>query len=173
MGFNLTFATLVNQNTFHQKLEALDLEPIAWRLMHPEDGLGWSREQVTKAVTRYKMFLYVMHLYPNRAIIPTREMDIVWHFHILDTRKYAADCESLFGYFLHHRPGDGSIKSLADKAAIETAFASTLALFSEYCGLILSGETHNYQSAFVINIHDELQQASGCPDPINLLTLTE
>lgn len=173
MGFNFAFPAFVSQNTFQQKLDALDLESIARRLMHPEDGLGWSREQVTKAIARYKMFLYLMYLYPNGAIIPTREMDIVWHFHILDTRKYALDCEYLFGYFLHHRPGSGSTRSLAQEYAVERAFAATLGLFTKYCGLVLSQETHNSQSAFVININDELQQASGCPDPINLLTLTE
>jgi hypothetical protein len=54
------------------------------------------------------MFLYLMYLYPEQPIIPTREIDIVWHFHILDTRKYAFDCKILFGYFLHHRPSSES-----------------------------------------------------------------
>jgi hypothetical protein len=31
-------------------------------------------------------------------------VDTFWHFHILDTVKYAADCERVFGYFLHHNP---------------------------------------------------------------------
>jgi hypothetical protein len=57
MGFNLA-VNLVNQDTFERKfkckLEALDLQPIAARLMHPEVGLGWSEQQVEFAIARYK-----------------------------------------------------------------------------------------------------------------------
>jgi hypothetical protein len=31
-------------------------------------------------------------------------VDIVWHTHILFTRKYLADCRAIFGYYLHHTP---------------------------------------------------------------------
>jgi hypothetical protein len=32
------------------------------------------------------------------------EVDTFWHYHILDTLKYAEDCQAVFGYFLHHFP---------------------------------------------------------------------
>lgn len=32
------------------------------------------------------------------------DVDDIWHAHILHTRKYAEDCGSYFGYFLHHTP---------------------------------------------------------------------
>jgi hypothetical protein len=31
-------------------------------------------------------------------------VDTFWHYHILDTLKYAEDCQAVFGYFLHHFP---------------------------------------------------------------------
>lgn len=37
-------------------------------------------------------------------LVPTRDIDTVWHYHILDTHKYASDCKVVFGYFLHHNP---------------------------------------------------------------------
>ena len=33
-----------------------------------------------------------------------RDADELWHLHILDTRKYEADCEAIFGRFLNHTP---------------------------------------------------------------------
>ncbi len=32
------------------------------------------------------------------------EIDLFWHEHILDTKKYKQDCEMVFGRFLHHVP---------------------------------------------------------------------
>ncbi|KAB8335769.1 glycine-rich domain-containing protein-like [Scytonema tolypothrichoides VB-61278] len=147
MSFNLTAATSVHSKTFQENLEALDLEPIAQRLMYPEDGQGWSCEQVEQAIAHYKMFLNLLYLYPNSAIVPTREIDIVWHYHILDTRKYACDCEWLFGYFVHHNP-NFDFGSEADRLALERAFSDTKTLFAEHFGISLN----------------KLQQASACAD---------
>lgn len=163
MGFNLTAATSVNSKTFQGNLEALDLEPIAQRLMHPEDGQGWSREQVERAIARYKMFLNLVYLYPNSGIVPTREIDVVWHYHILDTRKYACDCEWLFGYFVHHNPNLDS-RSEPDKLALEKAFSDTKTLFAEHFSLLLTEEIHKFQSACVTLSNDKLQQPSACAD---------
>src|SRR5581483_9524182 len=33
-----------------------------------------------------------------------RDIDTFWHGHILDTMKYAEDCQNVFGFFLHHFP---------------------------------------------------------------------
>ena len=140
------------------------MEPIAKRLIHPEHGLGWNHKQVSQAIERYKMFLYLIYLYPNRAIIPTREIDIVWHYHILDTHKYASDCELLFGYFLHHNPNfDYEIE--IEKLAWSEGFAETIALFAEHFGINLSEEIDNNQGAFFIFSNSNLQQASACVDP--------
>jgi hypothetical protein len=45
-----------------------------------------------------------MKKFPNEGAAPLFDVDIFWHYHILDTLKYAADCENVFGYFLHHFP---------------------------------------------------------------------
>ncbi|MFL9449592.1 glycine-rich domain-containing protein-like [Tolypothrix bouteillei VB521301_2] len=161
MGFNLAAATSVNNKTFQENLEALDLEAIAQRLMHPEYGLGWSHKQVERAIARYKMFLHLVYLYPNNAIVPTREIDIVWHHHILDTRKYAFDCEWLFGYFVHHNP-NLDFRSQTNQLALERAFYDTKTLFAEHFGVLLIEEIHKSQS--IIPCKDRLQQASACAD---------
>jgi hypothetical protein len=165
MSLKLTCATVVNHEMFPKKLETLDLEPIAHRLMQSEHGPGWSRKQVVQALTRYKMFLYLIYLYPNSPIIPTYEIDIVWHHHILDTHKYACDCEYLFGYFVHHNPNFGSGIE-ADKVTLEAAFAATLALFAEQFGINMTEVIQTTQSACLIYTDTKLQQASPCVDLI-------
>ncbi|MBF4254538.1 hypothetical protein EA007_27345, partial [Vibrio anguillarum] len=33
----------------------------------------------------------------------------IWHMHILDTRAYMRDCDTLFGEYLHHYPYFGML----------------------------------------------------------------
>jgi len=84
--------------------EALDLAPIKMKLMHVESGEGWSALRADAVETEYRRFLFLMKKYPDTEASPTVDVDIFWHYHILDTMKYARDCEAVFGYFLHHYP---------------------------------------------------------------------
>lgn len=85
-------------------IEELDLEPIKVKLMHEASGEGWRRERADAVERQYRRFLVLMKKYPGEAAAPLRDVDTFWHYHILDTVKYAADCEAVFGYFLHHFP---------------------------------------------------------------------
>ena len=85
-------------------IEQLDLDQIKNKLMHPEAGEGWSQEKADSVEKEYRRFLCVMKAFPDAQTSPLIDVDTFWHYHILDTRKYAADCESAFGYFLHHFP---------------------------------------------------------------------
>lgn len=85
-------------------IEALDLEPIKFKLACQDDGPGWSAQHIERMAQAYKRFLILLARYPGVTIAPTRDIDTVWHTHILDTRKYAADCQHIFGEFLHHYP---------------------------------------------------------------------
>ena len=125
---------------FTEKLKQLDFGPIAYKLMHKSDGLGWSREKTTQAISRYLMFLTLIHLYPNRQFVPSIEIDCVWHFHIIDTIKYAQDCQILFGRFIHHFPYFGS-RDAADRKNLEIIFEQTQVLVQEHFGAdALTGE---------------------------------
>ena len=101
-------------------IQALDLDPIKLKLMDPEEGQGWSREYVERMETAYKRFLILMVKYPQETIAPTKDVDKFWHGHILDTMKYAEDCENVFGYFLHHFPYFG-MRGEADAADLRAA----------------------------------------------------
>src|SRR6266571_2799379 len=85
-------------------IQTLDLDPIKFKLMDPEEGQGWSREYVNQMAIEYKRFLTLSVKYSEETIAPSKDVDKFWHGHILDTMKYAEDCQNVFGYFLHHFP---------------------------------------------------------------------
>jgi hypothetical protein len=90
-----------------QLVDALDLEPVVYKLMHPEPGeTGLSLAQADRDVALYRCFLKLCVLYPDTTIVPTRQLDHVWHTHMLDTAKYQADCEQVGAGDRAGRPGD-------------------------------------------------------------------
>jgi hypothetical protein len=94
----------MNANDLFNAVMQLDLEPIKTKLMHVESGEGWSLEKANAVEKEYRRFLCLMKMYPDESIAPLVDVDTFWHYHILDTMKYAVDCEQAFGYFVHHYP---------------------------------------------------------------------
>ncbi|MFC5462547.1 glycine-rich domain-containing protein [Massilia niabensis] len=94
---------MISNNNF-ARIAALDLNPIKVKLMHKESGEGWSPEHANAIENEYRRFLYLMTTFPNVQMAPRVDVDTFWHYHILDTMKYARDCEQAFGYFVHHYP---------------------------------------------------------------------
>lgn len=94
----------MNLEDLFAPIAALDLDPIKVKLMHQESGEGWSLAHADAVEFEYRRFLYLMKQHPNEQAAPLFDVDVFWHYHILDTMKYAADCEAVFGYFLHHFP---------------------------------------------------------------------
>lgn len=118
-------------------VEQLDLGPIMFKLVHGDEGPKWSIAQVQVAERWYKRFLILNLKYPNAVIVPNKIIDQFWHQHILDTRKYAQDCESVFGAFLHHFPYFG-IRDEQDARNLGHAFQQTKELFRSEFGEGLS-----------------------------------
>jgi hypothetical protein len=114
-------------------IEALDLGPIKLKLMDPEEGQGWSREYVEQMETAYKRFLTLLVKFPHESIAPTKDVDKFWHGHILDTMKYAEDCQNVFGYFLHHFPYFG-MRGEQDAADLQAAGENMHALYEREFG---------------------------------------
>lgn len=106
----------MNSNDDFKAIAELDLEPIKVKLMHEESGEGWTLERATAIEFEYRRFLILMKKYPNEQTAPLVDVDTFWHYHILDTLKYAADCDAVFGYFLHHFPYIG-LRGEADQEA--------------------------------------------------------
>ena len=124
-------------------IQALDLDPIKLKLMDPEEGQGWSREYVERMELAYKRFLTLMVKFPDETIAPTKDVDKFWHGHILDTLKYAEDCQNVFGDFLHHFPYFGmrgeedaaNLRAAAERmhSIYEREFGEPLPQSSAFC----------------------------------------
>ena len=151
--------------SFVRKLQDLDWGPIAYKLIYPESGQGWTQEQTKRAISRYIIFLTLKHLYPNVGIVPTQEIDQVWHTHILDTAKYAQECQQVFGYFLHHFPYMG-MRGETDRKNWQSAFAQTKSLFAEHFGVSMAeiaGEGEGTQPGFcILRSEKDSTQPSFC-----------
>ncbi|NJL21602.1 MAG: hypothetical protein HC895_13560 [Leptolyngbyaceae cyanobacterium SM1_3_5] len=64
-------------------------------------------------------------------MIPSSEIEQVWHYHVLDARKYAEDCQLLFGYVIHPAPYLGVSGRQDDYDQIK-AYALTQVLLAKY-----------------------------------------
>jgi hypothetical protein len=68
------------------------------------DFADWAPERHSKAVHDYRRFLALCRAYPDKSLGISPDADKVWHRHILNTRRYMADCHSFFGNYFHHTP---------------------------------------------------------------------
>lgn len=120
------------------RVQAIDLEPIVYKLVNPEPGeTGLTLEEADRRVSLYRQFLVLHLVSPESVIVPTVDIDSVWHAHILDTAKYAQDCDSIFGFFLHHFPYLG-LRGDEDERNWREKSKHTRALFEKYFGASLS-----------------------------------
>jgi len=81
-------------------IELLNLNLIQERMIIKH---GWTKERTESAIKAYRRYLYLTQIL-EQSVAPTKDIDDVWHEHILHTNKYAIDCQKLFGKFLHHFP---------------------------------------------------------------------
>lgn len=119
-------------------IEALDLTPIKFKATRSadDDGYGWSPQYADQMELAYKRYLILHAKYPEMTLAPERDIDRFWHMHILDTRKYAADCDATFGHFLHHFPYLG-LRGEGDEQALQDAFEAMQRLYAEEFGSAL------------------------------------
>lgn len=111
----------------------LNLEMIKLKLRDKEEGEGWTEEMCEETELEYKRFLILKRLYPEKEIVPNGPVDKFWHQHILDTAKYAEDCDALFGCFMHHFPYFG-MNGKQDAQNLHDAFEETKDLYQKHFG---------------------------------------
>lgn len=128
-------------DTFEQRLAKLDLTPIMKRVAN---DTGLPASDLEQAEHLYRKFLTLKALYPEKSFVPPRLADIVWHTHIIYTRRYMADCNMLFGSYLHHTPDLGA-------AAEKLYEENTVALMQREFGIDLHafrlGAPEHYSAA--------------------------
>ncbi len=112
--------------SFEQRLAAVDLTAV---MAHVVDDHGLSAADAARAEDLYRKFLTLVALHPGQPLVPPLVVDHVWHAHITFTRQYMADCDKLFGSYLHHNPSDENLDEAFAKgtmAFMESEFGETL-----------------------------------------------
>lgn len=113
--------------------ERLDLSNVRLKLADPEEGKGFSDEELDLAEGEYRKFLALHLMHPEADIVPCHLVDDIWHQHILDTIAYREDCDSIFGRFLDHFPYFG-MRGEEDAQALYDAYDDTLAKYEQAFG---------------------------------------
>lgn len=54
-------------------------------------------------INQYEKFLFLLKKYPGLKAVPTKQIDIVWHYHLQDQSLYKKDCDEIFGYQIIHK----------------------------------------------------------------------
>lgn len=125
-------ATQTNpKNSLLKGIDELDFNMVKLKLQDTEEGQGWTAELSDEAEEEYKKFLALKRKYPTQEIVPNKIVDLFWHQHILDTEKYAEDCQKVFGYFVHHFPYFG-MNGEKDKQNLIDAFDETKKLYKKH-----------------------------------------
>lgn len=65
---------------------------------------GWDDNYAGSVAIEYLYFLLIHKINPTLPIVPSKDIDEVWHSHILFTKFYKLTCHKLFRKFLHHTP---------------------------------------------------------------------
>lgn len=112
---------------------AMDLDPIKFKLMSKKEGYGWSQAEADRHERDYRRFLALLVKFPDEVIAPDTNVDKFWHGHILDTMKYAEDCNNIFGAFLHHYPYFG-MRGEEDARDLKHAFSRMQHLYAQEFG---------------------------------------
>lgn len=124
VGDKLMFGDLI------AKMAKVDFSPIV-RYLQREDKNHWTEGKALSELENFKAFLALCGI-AKFPVVPTRDIDEVWHACILHTEFYMRLCNLLFGKYIHHRPSDGTTEA---KQRGHLQFKQTAVLFKELSGL--------------------------------------
>jgi hypothetical protein len=127
-------------------LNTIDFTMVKMKLMDETEGQGWDIEYADRVEVRYKRFLCMMLVEKDFSFVPTGDIDIFWHQHILDTRAYAKDCITVFGEFLHHYPYFG-LRGEDDAKDLQDSFELTKEYYLKFFGESYAGDEGNETSS--------------------------
>jgi hypothetical protein len=115
--------------------KALDLVPVKFKLVKEK---GWTFDRANNVEPQYKAFLFLIGGKDGYYLVPTHDIDEMWHAHILDTRKYMADCAKHFGAYVHHYPYLG-LKDEDDATRAKGIFDDTCSIIAKTLDVKIGG----------------------------------
>lgn len=89
--------------TIFTKVMNYDLSVVRDRLLKDYPELSSRLEDIELL---YRQYMYLCAIKPkNMSLgVPSNEVDLFWHCHIIHTRLYQNFCDDIAGYFIHHNP---------------------------------------------------------------------
>lgn len=88
--------------TKRRRIAQLDLSPEREKIMKRHN---WDEAKASNMEAEYRDFLILLAENPDKIVSPwSNDLDLFWHEHILNTRKYAIDCDHIFGHLIQHDP---------------------------------------------------------------------
>lgn len=122
----------------------IDFNMLIFKITQPDPNIAriWDQESAHTVVRYYQNYLWLLRKYSEQypVIPPSIDIDEIWHHHILDTYKYHADCQHIFGQYLHHYPYYG-MRGESDFEDLQRTFKITQDLHIQEFGTpILSFE---------------------------------
>lgn len=90
-----------------------------------DDVSTWKAHRLERAIQNYTRFLLLVADDPARPVAPTKDIDAIWHLHMLSPVAYHRDCQALFGEILDHDGGFG--KEPEEETVLARVFEDTSA----------------------------------------------
>jgi hypothetical protein len=91
----------------------------------------FSRQEAEEALIRYRKFLRLVRLHPHEPLAPSRDIDEMWHLHMLHPVDYQNDCITNFGGIMDHDGGFGAASEEEWRQLLEL-FEHTAKLWKEH-----------------------------------------
>ena len=116
-------------------IQNLDLSHVVDRLV--KQG-KWYNKHAIEAVKAYKRYLFLQKKYGEQyELVPSYEIDMVWHEHILFSQQYHKDCLQIFGKYLHHDPEVNTSEPIGIDFRYEKTQSLYFAEYGEYMNAII------------------------------------
>ncbi len=96
---------------------------------------SWDETQASQAVDRYEKLFKLFG--KGSSIVPTKEIDDVWHIHMLDPISYYKACMEYHGKLIGHDPALEN--SEEEKSKLHSLFLETAKIWREAYGEEYSG----------------------------------
>lgn len=80
------------------------------------------RGTLERAAVRYRGFMALFKEEPAQTLVPTADIDLVWHTHQCSPREYEAGCVRMAGRFINHDDG-------LSKRVLKGGFGETRVLY--------------------------------------------
>ena len=90
---------MVMRNLLRGSRPAARQSKLLWQLRWPEYD---DTKFLDDSLCRYQMMLNLMRLHPDQFIVPTYDIDNIWHTHLAYPARYFADCLRVVGHDVGH-----------------------------------------------------------------------